>query len=323
MIFSPIIPVPVMAVICAVLILLKRRGIINFIRQIIIVILVFMINMRPMIPGEPVPVINENIDILIVVDNTISMVARDYDGHKKRLDGVKDAVSAIVDEFPDARMALITFNNRSEYQIPYTYQSNLITDAVELLNGQIMTVATGTTLNIVYDTMEDVLTRKGGYDDEEEERMQLVFFFSDGEITADDELDSFEDLYDYIDGGIVFGIGTEDGQNMYARENSYFDNEEVLQYLSSNYDYITAKSKIDEDNLEQLADDMGLDYWYLEEKEDAIEAIEDVRDNVDSGYYATETIERNYELYWILAIALAVILFTDFIGVRIKTGKER
>ena len=49
MIVSPIIPIWLMGIICVILIILKSKNWKTFIRQIIIVILLFLINLRIMI----------------------------------------------------------------------------------------------------------------------------------------------------------------------------------------------------------------------------------------------------------------------------------
>ena len=79
---NPIIPIWVMAVISVVLLLLKRKGVAAYIRQIVIVALVFLINLRIAIPDGTVTKRNQTMEarVIFVVDNTISMLARDYDG---------------------------------------------------------------------------------------------------------------------------------------------------------------------------------------------------------------------------------------------------
>ena len=54
MIFRPIIPIWLMTILAVMILLCKRKGIFAFLRQIIIVALLFAINLRPMIPEEPV-----------------------------------------------------------------------------------------------------------------------------------------------------------------------------------------------------------------------------------------------------------------------------
>ena len=60
-------------------------------------------------------------------------------------------------------------------------------------------------MNVSKDMMIKILER----DSEKEDGKTYVFFISDGEITNDDELDSFAEIAEYIDGGAVFGCGEQ------------------------------------------------------------------------------------------------------------------
>ncbi len=78
MIINPIIPIWLMAVICVILLFFTRKGAFNYIRQIIIIILLFAINLRIMVPNPDAQTVEKKVDVLFVVDNTISMLAEDY-----------------------------------------------------------------------------------------------------------------------------------------------------------------------------------------------------------------------------------------------------
>ena len=82
MIINPIIPVWIMAIICVFLLLLKRKGIVPYIRQVMTIVLLFVINLRIMIPDDTVTYkkVEMNTHVIFVVDNTLSMVAQDYNG---------------------------------------------------------------------------------------------------------------------------------------------------------------------------------------------------------------------------------------------------
>ena len=60
---DPILPVWLMAIICIGLLFLKRRSLGAYIRQIIMVILLFIINIRPMVPNESISVEAEKLNI--------------------------------------------------------------------------------------------------------------------------------------------------------------------------------------------------------------------------------------------------------------------
>ena len=85
MIIKPIIPIWLMGIICVIFLVLRRKGTINYIRQILIVLLLFVINLRIMTPGGTVTTITPELDILFVCDNTISMLAEDYNGNERRI----------------------------------------------------------------------------------------------------------------------------------------------------------------------------------------------------------------------------------------------
>ena len=75
---NPIIPIWLMAIICIALAFFRRKGTFNYIRQIAIIVLLFIINLRIMVPDYDAETIKRKIDVLFVVDNTISMQAEDY-----------------------------------------------------------------------------------------------------------------------------------------------------------------------------------------------------------------------------------------------------
>ena len=49
------------------------------------------------------------LDVMFVIDNTISMLAEDYDGENTRLEGVKTDCSYIIDELAGQERLLLHF----------------------------------------------------------------------------------------------------------------------------------------------------------------------------------------------------------------------
>ena len=79
-----------MGILCIILLIMRRKNKYAYIRQILIVILLFVINLRIMIPSSDVKVQTNNFDVLFVIDETISMLAEDYNGNNTRYEGVKE-----------------------------------------------------------------------------------------------------------------------------------------------------------------------------------------------------------------------------------------
>ena len=75
--FHPIIPIWLMAIICVALLVIKRKGVIPYIRQVLIVVLLFAINLRPMYISDEIKVIRQKLNCycIIVLDDTLSMMA--------------------------------------------------------------------------------------------------------------------------------------------------------------------------------------------------------------------------------------------------------
>ena len=87
---NPIIPIWLMAIICIGMLVMKRKGVWNFIRQILIVSLLFTLNLRIMVFSHEVEKLELNVDVLFVIDDSMSMLAEDFDGDGRRIDAVKE-----------------------------------------------------------------------------------------------------------------------------------------------------------------------------------------------------------------------------------------
>lgn len=326
---SPFLPIPVILVIVVLFLIMKRKGWWNYTRQIIVAILIFLVNLRILIPTGEVVEVSNNIDILFVIDNTISMLAEDYDGEDRRIDAVKKDVETIVDDFIGARFAVIQFNDQASVMVPYTTEKENVMLAVTSLEGRSRTYAGGSSINVVYSKMKDYL--EGSYnaknddeDEDEEERIQIVFFISDGEMNTGDNLKSFERMAEFINGGAVLGYGTEEGGKMKVRNYTSSQEKNILEYFDRDkMRYVEAVSKIDEKTLKKLADEMNLDYYHMEKPKDAKELAGDIHDKIDSGEMTPDVKpQMGYgETYHIFAIILFVFLMYDLVYYGMKMGR--
>ena len=144
---NPIIPIWLMTVICIILVILlmydrqkkikklkensnKKSNIkkynINTTIEIIIISVLFIINLRIMIPNGEINTIESDLDIMFVVDTSVSMKALDYDGQKERLEGVINDCCYIVDELSGCKFSIITFGDTVQRLIPFTTDSDMV-----------------------------------------------------------------------------------------------------------------------------------------------------------------------------------------------------
>ncbi len=311
---DPIIPIWLMSILCVGMICLKKRSKIAYIRQIIAIVLVFLINLRIMVPSNNVSSSSQTLDtyVLFVVDDTISMLARDYDGDTERLTAVKKDCSDIIDELDGAKFAVISFNNNANLVSPFTNNSQYAKDVIGSLYPIEEMYAEGTSMNVSIDMMTDTLKRAR----EKADGNVVVFFISDGEITNEEKLKSFKSAAKYVDGGAVLGYGTSEGGNMYVKS-YYTDREELLEDTSS-YPRKPAVSVIDEKNLKSIASDIGVKYINMNDstKIDSTiskikkESVSESKDGKVTGYA---------DIYYIFAAMLVVVMMWEFVDIRRKS----
>ena len=261
--FEPIIPVWLMVIICIGLLVIKRKGIIPYIRQILIVLLLFVINLRPMVMTDDVKVVKQKLHcyVIIVIDDTLSMMAEDYDGDNPRMDGVKADVEYITEQLNGAKFCLIDFNNDVNLIAPFTDDVHYIRSSVNSIYPLADYHATGTNINVSKRLLGQMIGDAVRMND----GSVVVFFISDGENTDNHKLDSFSDIAEDIDGGAVLGYGTSHGGQMHYYDELY--DEVVLVEDKRTFPYEPAISCIDEDNLEQIADDLGIEYIHMTSQE--------------------------------------------------------
>ena len=309
MIINPIIPVWLMGIICVLMLIFKRKGIASYIRQIIIVILLFLVNLRIMIPGKEVANVSNKVDVLFVIDNTISMLAEDYKGKDRRLDGVKKDCEYIINEFSGASFSVITFGNSVEVRVPYTVDATMTLQAIDVLEGQSAYYANGTSLNDVMSEMDEFL-------ENDRETYKLIFFISDGEIMNSEKLKSYKDLKSYVDGGAVLGYGTEKGGAMRPRAYAGDDDKrEYITYYDDDFNEKKGISKIDEENLKQIASDFGVEYVHMTKQSDIKGELNKLKNQaMKFGEYGENGTKMGYmEVYYLFAIPLLLLLIFDYV----------
>ena len=230
MIINPIIPIWLMSIICIVSIIIiiynkqikdiisndirttrqnniLKHYIINSCIKICIIVLLFIINLRFMIPNGENITINSDLSVLFVIDTSVSMRALDYNGNKERFEGVVNDCCYIVDKLANSKFSIITFSDTAQRVIPFTTDSDMVQAELKAITLEDDFYAKGSSMNIVNEILEKTLK-------EEKERQNgnskfVVFFITDGEITKENEqLESFTNINQYIYDGAVLGYGT-------------------------------------------------------------------------------------------------------------------
>lgn len=306
MITSPIIPIWLMAIISVIMlfIVLKNHKTRKLpLIEIAVIIILFLMNIRVMIPSDKATILSSDLDVLFVIDTTVSMEAQDYDNKQTRLSKVKEDCEYIIKQLNGARFSIISFANNSYLLTPFINDTSLTIDTINSLHTVDEFYAKGSSLNTPIKEIKDALE----YSKEKKDRVSIIFFISDGEITDDSKLKSYESLKDSINGGAVLGYGTEKGG--YIQVTDYYTEEKkYLTYYDSNYNEKKAISKLDENNLQSIANDLKIDYIHMSTTKSIDSKIKEITKM--SKQSSEDTNKASYtDTYYLLCIPLIVLLY--------------
>lgn len=340
MIINPIIPIWLMTIICVSLIViivfnkhlkeklnkksddkrtfrqnsLLKTYIINIFLKIMIIILLFIINLRFMIPNGESVAINSDVSILFVIDTSVSMRALDYNGKKERFEGVINDCCNIVDELSNCKFSIITFGDTAERLIPFTTDADMVQAELKAIKLEDDYYAKGSSMNLSKDILEKTL--KDEKKRQKDNFQFVVFFISDGEITKENEqLDSFSSISQYVSNGAVLGYGTSSGGKMVNsayKDDPSSDMYYIYYYDDESYQSVTAVSKLDEKNLKQIASDLKIDYVQMSKTSNINYKLNDIRKQISNSQSNEQKTSSYKDIYYYFAIPLVVLLFIDF-----------
>ena len=274
------------------------------VRRAAILALSLIIVLRPMKEEHGTDVRLSNTDVLFVLDTTLSMWADDGP-ITTRMEAAQDDILDIMEGLPGANFALITFQNDSKVAAPFTQDADTIRRYLKTLNTPNSEYVTGSRMDVPYYDIENMLISS----DRKENRQIIVFFLSDGEDTSLDETPySFEPLGTFVDGGAVIGYGTDKGGKM--KDNWGF----TIYYADS---WEPGLSVIDEDNLEDIADGLGVEYIHRDRSTMYTPLLKKIMEN--SGTVSEKNSEYTFfgDTYYKYVPYLTGLLALElFIGIR-------
>ncbi|MDN5893160.1 MAG: VWA domain-containing protein [Nocardioides sp.] len=235
-----------------------------------------------------------DLEVLVVVDRTTSMSALDYDGDKSRLDGVRADLAEITRSMSGARFSLMTWGRFTRTELPFSSDTAAFQSVVDTMRREDVFDGAGSKVDAPLEEMTRVLTSA---EENRPDRKRVVIFISDGENTVEEGAqESFEEIAGMVDDGIVLGYGTEDGGPMPIEEK-----EPGGSKIHDPEDYDDALSKLDEENLEMVADQMGVDYQHRTDPG----GLDKWAKGVDRHFSDDDEESRaKHELFWIPGILL-------------------
>ena len=278
-----------------------RSTVLLLARRVGIVVALVLILAQPGFGTRAAPSQASDIEVLVVVDRTRSMAALDYqDG--PRVYGAQRDLADLAGALPGARFALLTYGSEVELELPFTSDATTFGTAIETLRLEGPFDGSGSIADRPLEAMRDILERA---DEQHPDRRRIVVYVGDGENTEDGEQASYEELEDLVDGGIVLGYGTEDGAKMpeaddLSTEDGYIYDQETGE---------DAVSRIDEDNLQEIAGQLGIDYAHRTEPG----GMGAIADDFESTYAVDEGEDAPaaHDLTWLFGLVLLGLVLLE------------
>ena len=171
----------------------------------LIIALLFLIlaMARPQWDREMQIVQKEGVDIVICMDVSKSMDAKDI--QPSRIERAKDQISLFIDQLKGDRIAIVTFAGRSFVQCPLTDDYGAAKLFLSLLDTETVT-SYGTDIGKALQTSLDIFAQK--------DKHKIIILVSDGEDLEEKAVDIAEEAKKQ--GAIIYslGIGSPDGSTI-------------------------------------------------------------------------------------------------------------
>jgi Ca-activated chloride channel homolog len=227
-----------------------------------------------------------DVDLVLVVDRTTSMGARDLTGDRPRMAGVAADLGALLDQVAGARVAVVVFDDDARLAVPFTADATTVAGYLQVVGWRPSAKATGSDISVGIGLTRDVLTQAAA---EHPDHRRYLVYAGDGEQTAESAPASFAPLRSLVDGALVLGYGTPEGGPMTTTDSG----DDLIRIRGE-----VQVSRYDEAALRTVADQLGATY----EHRTGPGPLPDV---VEPGTAESGALVPGREYYWLVALGAA------------------
>jgi Ca-activated chloride channel family protein len=260
-----------------------------FFLRLVAVALIIVALARPQIHNEVKEVISSGIDIMLVLDTSGSMEARDYSANRKNMDRlsvVKEVVKDFIDKRPGDRIGMVVFGTNAFTQCPVTLDHNILINFLrDVRIGMVgESTAIGSAIGIAVKRLKDV-----------QGKSKIIILLTDGRSNAGQiapltaaELAKTFDIKIY-----TIGVGSKGSQTL-----------TMAQQLKG---YSRAQATLDDETLEKIANITGGLYFKATDTE-GLKKIYQTIDKMEKTEVKVKQYGINTELFMPF-LGIAILLF--------------
>jgi len=260
---------------------------------------------NPQKPGKMENVKRKGVDVMVVLDVSKSMLARDI--KPSRLDKAKQLLLLLIDKLDNDRIGLVLFAGRAYLQMPLT--SDHSAARMYIQNASPDAVPTQGTV------IAEALRMANTAFNSKERKFKSILLISDGEDHDPDALKTAKDLAK--DGVMIntIGIGSPDGSPIVDPATGELKKDEQGN---------TVISKLNEAELQQLSTATNGQYLRLDNLDDVLITMSQQIDSAEKKSMSdAEFVAYISYFQWFLGIAFAFLVFEFFFSERRPAAREK
>jgi Ca-activated chloride channel homolog len=253
-------------------------------------------------PGNDEGIERKGIDVVIALDVSRSMLARDL--APNRLERAKQLINKLMTAMPDDRIGLVLFAGKAYLQMPLTTDHA----AAELFVSSASPDAVPQQGTVI----SDALRMSANAFNPEERRFKAVVLISDGEDHDPAAIQTAKELS--AQGMMINTVGIGSPEGSYIPDPSTGENkrdESGSQVIS----------KLNEDELKQLAQNTNGVYVHLQDSDDAVKQLKAQLSQIESKAFGDVSL-MNFDVYygWFALVMFVLLVAEYFIP---ETKKQR
>lgn len=263
----------------------RRRAVLRWSGVTLAVLLLMAATTRPGLRDDNIHAgtrseVGANLNVFLVVDRSVDSGVLDYGTDQSRIAGMRDDIAALIEQYPGARYALVTFASRASLDWPLSEDVWSLRPVIAVLSAQqrgrgagsdVDATAAGNVLR--YQLIQAAQQYPGS--------RNVVLYFGSAAPGSRAPQGEFDLTQASVDGGAVLGYGRTDA--------------------------------IDEAKLREIASQLAVPYLHRDAAQPFRPSLPDTRDGAGVRAAFTEPVE----LYWLAALlAMGLLLSEIYLSVR-------
>ena len=255
-------------------------------------------------PGDAEGINRKGIDVVIALDVSKSMLATDL--APNRLERAKQLIGKFMNAMPNDRIGLVLFAGKAYLQMPLTTDHGAA--------GMFVSSASPDAVPQQGTVISEAIRRSANAFNAAERRFKAVVLISDGE---DHDPEAVKTAKELVDQGMMIntvGIGSPEG--------SYIPDPVTGQNKIDSATGSAIISKLNEDELKQIAAITNGIYIRLQESVEAVKQLQEHLSQIESKAYSDVSLMNFKAYYWWFAAVMLILLLVEYFIPETKKAKQ-